>query len=382
MAVPVEVASRHGPGLTASDPITLYDAGGTGIANVVDTYGTSVESESPGARDDDGIDNDCNGFVDCQVFSVTPDGTDEGWEYVILYNTTDDAIDLAGWTLQWGGSDFTCGTLDLTGFSVPALSTLLLGESLVPGSDAVVNFEPDLQNGGSASDGLRIVSPTAAVIDTLVYDAPNTSDLPGDGGLAPYPDALCAPDAPSGTALARDAAHTDTDDCASDFAVVPSLQCADADGDGNGDGDGHRDESCGGDDCDDTDPAVNPAADEVCDSGIDDDCDGLVDGNDPDCPASFTLDVEASHEAGTLSLTFTVGAPAPATWANYAVLTEPTITIVPLWTVPLPVLDPPQQIPISFPLPSLGLVGIWTGLFTVEGAEAIDLAWVDTGAGP
>ena len=49
------------------------------------------------------------------------------------------------------------------------------------------------------------------------------------------------------------------------------------------DGDGYDDEACGGDDCDDADPAVNPGELETCDNGIDDDCDGLTDLDDPDC---------------------------------------------------------------------------------------------------
>ncbi|MBD3208515.1 MAG: hypothetical protein GF370_03610, partial [Candidatus Nealsonbacteria bacterium] len=36
-------------------------------------------------------------------------------------------------------------------------------------------------------------------------------------------------------------------------------------------------------DCDDSDPDVNPGMEEVCDNEKDDDCDGLVDENDPDC---------------------------------------------------------------------------------------------------
>jgi len=50
---------------------------------------------------------------------------------------------------------------------------------------------------------------------------------------------------------------------------VSWLLCTDADLDGYGD------TSCGGADCDDTDPAINPGATETCDDGVDDDCDGV-----------------------------------------------------------------------------------------------------------
>ena len=40
------------------------------------------------------------------------------------------------------------------------------------------------------------------------------------------------------------------------------------------DGDGYDDVACGGDDCDDSDSAINPGALEVCDDTVDDDCDG------------------------------------------------------------------------------------------------------------
>ena len=46
------------------------------------------------------------------------------------------------------------------------------------------------------------------------------------------------------------------------------------------DGDGFIAEACGGDDCDDTNADIHPAAVDDCDNGIDDDCDGLVDDDD------------------------------------------------------------------------------------------------------
>jgi len=57
----------------------------------------------------------------------------------------------------------------------------------------------------------------------------------------------------------------------------------------DGDGDGHLPGVCGGDDCDDGDENVNPDVFEgpegaaVCSDGIDNDCDGLTDEDDPAC---------------------------------------------------------------------------------------------------
>ena len=54
------------------------------------------------------------------------------------------------------------------------------------------------------------------------------------------------------------------------------------------DGDGYGDEACGGGDCDDSDPEINPGIIEskttyTCGDGKDNDCDGLIDCDDPDC---------------------------------------------------------------------------------------------------
>ena len=102
--------------------------------------------------------------------------------------------------------------------------------------------------------------------------------------------------------------------------------------------------------------------------------------------ADFVVDVEASYTSGLFDLDFTLDTPAPATWAVYLILTSPSIQVLPLWTVSLPVISTPITIPISFPYWTFGLTGIWTGLFTAQGAQATDIALFDAGfvgyAGP
>jgi hypothetical protein len=59
----------------------------------------------------------------------------------------------------------------------------------------------------------------------------------------------------------------------------PGTACTDDDNDG----------FCVEDDCDDANPDINPNAAEVCDDQVDNDCDGLYDGDDPDCSGDCEL---------------------------------------------------------------------------------------------
>jgi MYXO-CTERM domain-containing protein len=51
-------------------------------------------------------------------------------------------------------------------------------------------------------------------------------------------------------------------------------------------------------DCDDQDPEVNPGAVEICDDGVDNECDGFVDGSDGDCLSDGPMDCIASCSSG------------------------------------------------------------------------------------
>jgi len=55
---------------------------------------------------------------------------------------------------------------------------------------------------------------------------------------------------------------------------------------------------CDGGDCDDDDEDINPDADEVCDDGVDNDCDGLTDEEDPDCQGGDTEDDTDTEDQG------------------------------------------------------------------------------------
>jgi hypothetical protein len=140
-----------------------------------------------------------------------PDGADTGYEWIELYNAGNQAIDLENWKLQKGGSEF------VDQFTFPSIiiepdSFLLIGEEFVPNADITTSLA--FQNGGSETDGIRIVSADLLYTDTVLYDSPNTNNLLDDTGS---PGIYFAPDVSEGNTLARKHDGEDTNNCELDF---------------------------------------------------------------------------------------------------------------------------------------------------------------------
>ena len=229
----------------------------------------------------DGVDNDCDGVID-----------------------PSDSSDASTWYADVDGDGY--GDADATALACDASDGWVADATDCDDSDAAVNPAATEVCNGIDDDCDGVIDPSDSSDASTWY-----ADVDGDG----YGDA-------DATALACDASDgwvadaTDCDD--EDAAVNPGAievcngiddDCdgvvdpddsadagtwyADADGDGFGDADTSM-TGCDADDgyvtddtdCDDTDATVHPDAEEICD-GIDNDCDGEVDG--PDSKDAITL---------------------------------------------------------------------------------------------
>ena len=97
-------------------------------------------------------------------------GSDDGLEWVELYNDSISAVDLANYSLGWGGADYTVGTLDLDGAGI-----LASGAYIVIGAPAF-DFAPDLEDGFILADGIALfnmdaalITPATVPLDALIY---------------------------------------------------------------------------------------------------------------------------------------------------------------------------------------------------------------------
>ncbi|MBI2356922.1 lamin tail domain-containing protein [Candidatus Dojkabacteria bacterium] len=109
-----------------------------------------------------------------------PSGTDSGYEWIELYNPLSVELPIGGWKVQVAGSIFTdVATLPI--ISIPTKGYLTICESKVVECDVYVS-KLTIQNGGESSDGIQLLDSKGNVVDTVIYDSPNTNNLTKENG--------------------------------------------------------------------------------------------------------------------------------------------------------------------------------------------------------
>ncbi len=273
----------------------------------------------PDAEEDcDGIDQDCDGAVD-EDFDGDGDGYPDGSDDECAGNLDPDQLDCDDLDLDINpgveevcgdGADNDCdGDVDENvdedgdGHSTCDGDCDDSDPQVFPGADEVCNGEDD-DCDGDVDDGLPVDD----------YYPDGDGDGFGAQGSAPVED--CQPPAdhadndgdcddtdPSVHPGAVEECDGEDDDCDGqvDDGLPTSWYFPDDDGDGYGASTGGvqdceappgtvADDS----DCDDDDPAVNPGETEVCGDGIDNNCNGVVDGIADGCGLQGTISLSAA----------------------------------------------------------------------------------------
>ncbi|NJL29056.1 MAG: lamin tail domain-containing protein, partial [Thermoanaerobaculia bacterium] len=127
-------------------------------------------------------------------------GADNGLEWVEIKNVGTASATLSGYSLGWGGSDYTTGKLQLSG-TLAAGAVMVVGgttsnaTNFNPTLTQASDFNPDIQNGDSPGDGLALfdvpassITGSTVPIDAVVWGSNNTSGLIDETGSANAPE--------------------------------------------------------------------------------------------------------------------------------------------------------------------------------------------------
>lgn len=136
---------------------------------------------------------------------------DAGLEFIELYNAGDSFIDLQYFSLGAGGANYLTTQVQLAGILPPKGCFVVGGPLSTPENnnatfDIAAEFSPNLQNGGTAADGVALffdlttdVAVTTVPEDSVLYSGDNLSALLREDG---QPDTEISPDT-SGESLHR-----------------------------------------------------------------------------------------------------------------------------------------------------------------------------------
>lgn len=189
------------------------------------------------------------GLLINEVLYDASGSTDDGFEWIELCNNGSTTIDLTNYQIESAGSSWTESYTFGAGTIAPGAYAIVgYGGTTWSGS-----FSPNLQNGGSSADGVRLKDASGNVLDTVLYDAPNSSGLFDDTSTTvAAADATIAPAASSGKSIGRFPDCADTNDSGVDFVLydTPNPGAANVDLSGGGTDSGGTDSgTSGGADC-------------------------------------------------------------------------------------------------------------------------------------
>ncbi len=238
---------------------------------------------------------DKNVYLPGETMSISVSGGYRpGWVRVILYdNNGNEVARSSGPCNNPSAPDHGCGsgdsylgplTLNATAPSTPGTYTYTAAwygnQFDAGGAFFGPGWTPDPNNPNHGEE--RVQTNTFTVEAAGCTDNDNDTFSPDGGSCGPVDCNDSDPAIhPGATEICTDGIDNDCDgliDSADPDAVNCSSPCTDSDADGFYLEGG----SCGPQDCDDSNPAINPSAVEDCTDGIDNDCDGLIDGADPD----------------------------------------------------------------------------------------------------
>lgn len=152
--------------------------------------------------------------------------SDDGYEWVELYNTTSAAIDVTGWMIEQAGTPDHWGTR--VRYTMPGGAVLEPGAHLVIAESLAVLPETAtvfrLEEGsilalGNSQDAVRLVGCGGVVVDEVVYGGSNPDGFMDGAGVVLTPEQV-APSVADDLSLARRADGYDTDDSGEDFTVA------------------------------------------------------------------------------------------------------------------------------------------------------------------
>ncbi len=218
----------------------------------------------------DGLDNNCDGNVDEGLEFYTWYRDRDGDGYGTLVGAVEDCTQPSGYASMSGDCDDT-------------------NPGINPGADEVCNGLDDNCNGEIDEGGGLATWYADADGDGYGVDTDTVESCEQPEGYAPQ-DGDCNDSNPSIHPFADEVCDSLDNNCngtADEDAIDASVWYLDADGDGYG-VDTDTVSACSAPsgyvadatDCDDTDASVHPGADEVCEDGVDQNCDGV----DDECP--------------------------------------------------------------------------------------------------